>query len=69
MKKFRDGIAKYCFTVLLYGVLLITGCATTSGSKGQSCRSVQQPATVNGSRESISVKVCKRQEGYPWDSP
>ena len=69
MKRFRGGISNYYMIVLLYGVLLITGCATTSGSKDQSCRNVQQPAAVNNSQEIISVKVCKRQEGRTWDTP
>jgi len=54
---------------VLYGLVLLTGCATTTDTKDESCRIEQQTAMVNKNQETISVKVCKRQQGRPWDTP
>jgi hypothetical protein len=69
MNKFNVGKSHYYMMTVLYGLVLLTGCATTTGTKDESCRIEQQTAMVNKNQETISVKVCKRQQGRPWDTP
>jgi len=70
MNRFCVSISQYFLVALLLpGALLLAGCATSHGSKGPACQSIQQPALVNGSQESMPVTVCKRPDGRAWDAP